>query len=54
MLIEKCDLCGKEVPRKEIVRVEYRQAFRLYGFCNNCAVPLLVFLNDNQLVEAVQ
>jgi hypothetical protein len=54
MLIEKCDLCGGETTKRDYVRVEYHRIFRMYGFCDNCAVPILVFLNDNNLIESVK
>ena len=51
MHVEKCDRCGKELEREQIVRVSDRGVFSQYSFCNECGAPVLVFLADLALVN---
>jgi hydrogenase maturation factor HypF (carbamoyltransferase family) len=51
MVIEKCDLCKKELPRGEYVRAGNQGMFAQYAFCKECGQPVLVFLRKHKLIK---
>jgi hypothetical protein len=51
MIVEKCDLCKKELPRGEYVRAGDQGIFGQYSFCEKCAGPILAFLKKHHLAK---
>jgi hypothetical protein len=51
MIIEKCDLCEKELKREDYVRAGNRGMFAQYSFCNECGKPVLAFLKKHKLIK---
>lgn len=49
MVIEKCDLCGKEVPRGSCITVGYHVPFPQYALCDDCGAPIVVFMKKHEL-----
>jgi hypothetical protein len=54
MLIEKCDLCEKELEKGNHIKVGYNRMFPQYTLCDDCGAPVAVFLKDHALVGKAQ
>jgi hypothetical protein len=51
MIIERCDLCKKELPRGEYVTAGDRGVFGQYSFCEKCGQPIVAFLKKHKLIK---
>jgi hypothetical protein len=51
MIIEKCDLCEKELARGEYVCAGDQGIFGQHSFCDECGKPILLFLKKHKLIE---
>lgn len=52
MNITKCDLCKKTIKSyTEIIHVRNYSSFGMLEFCIECALPIVKFLNKNELLD---
>jgi hypothetical protein len=52
MMVHKCDLCKKEIRKREMmVSVGLSQPFGSFEFCTACGEPILDVLKKKQLIE---
>ncbi len=51
MDISKCDICREVIEDNNEVSVGYLSPLPRYSLCLNCAKPIIVFLQKNDLMK---
>jgi hypothetical protein len=52
MFVLKCDICKKDIERRDSVSVNFRN-YEKAEFCEECALPILKFLKKNKFIEKI-
>ena len=50
MNVTKCDLCKKEVDKRNEIYVSFPE-YKTAEFCCKCAMPILKFLEKNKFMQ---
>jgi len=51
MLMFKCNLCGKAIPRKSVMRLEHESTYSMVDLCEDCGAPIISFLKEHKLLN---